>query len=474
MVEQPTHHQTPVLSNHPEQDPGQLRCSDIGNAEVFAQQQKDRLRYSPSLGQWLYWDDTAWRTDVEIQLDRLAEETVCSFLSEASEIHDRTDRDDFIKWARRSGSRQRQRAMVEQSRHRLKVDFDDLDRDPTLLCLQRGKTVSLVDGSAHASIPGDYSTKQADVSFNKNAQCPEWLKFLDRIMGSSEPLISYLQKAVGYSLTGKTTEQCFFIAHGSGANGKSVFLNIVRDLAGSYGMNIPMETLMNQKFQSGVSADLAMMRGVRLGTAMEGEIGQKLSEAKVKQLTGGDEITARFLYGNFFQFKPIIKIWMATNHKPQITGDDEAIWRRVHLIPFNVVIPPEERDGDLPNKLREERSGILNWAIEGATRWHLEGLKPPQAVLQAVNDYRSEMDTFDQFCSEAIQTKHGETISKKELNYAYEQWVAVEGGEHLNPSAITQKIRARGFREGRSGTKGRFWRDMALTDYGRSLDGRDF
>lgn len=458
--------------NRPELDPHNLRCSDIGNAEVFADQHEDKLRYCFELGRWFHWDGTVWTPDAEAHLDELAELSVMSFPGEASELMDARTREEFMRWAIRSGSRQRMKAMVEQSRHRLSIDKEKLDHNPMIFNLFTD-SVNFTTGTVSSSDPRDYSTKQTQIVFDHLADCPEWYKFLNRIMGDSDELIEYLQKAVGYSLTGKTSEQCFFIAHGSGANGKSVFLNLIRDLAGNYGINIPMDTLMAQKFKSGNSNDLAMMHGARLGTAMEGEVGQRLSEAIIKQLTGGDEITARFLHKEFFQFKPIVKIWMATNHKPQITGDDQAIWRRVHLIPFNVVIPPEERDGDLPEKLRNELPGILNWAIKGAIKWTIEGLKPPEEVLQATNEYRSEMDTFSQFCSEIIQRDVGSNTLKAELKKAYELWCSVEGGEYLKPSGLTQRMKQMGYEEHRTG-QGRYWKDISLNNHTLNWDDVEF
>tara|TARA_Y100001968_G_C19316832_1_gene697166 strand:+ start:35 stop:1123 length:1089 start_codon:yes stop_codon:yes gene_type:complete len=352
--------------------------------------------------------------------------------------------------------------MIEQSRHRLRLEASKLDHNPMLLNLF-ADSIDLSTGVVKPSQASDYATKQTPIVFDPDARFPEWHRFLLKVMDGSEELIRYLQKAVGYSLTGKNTEQCFFIAHGTGANGKSVFLNLIRDLAGDYGINIPMDTLMTRQFKSGNSNDLARMHGSRLGTAIEGEVDQKLSEAKIKQLTGGDEITARFLHKEFFEFKPIVKIWMATNHRPQITGDDHAIWRRVHLIPFKVVIPPEERDGDLPEKLRRELPGILNWAIEGAVRWTREGLNPPQEILQATKEYQSEMNTFSRFCSEMLRRQTGSTVPKRDLIKTYELWCSVEGGENLNPAGFTQRMKQMGFEEGRSASN-RFWKDITLQD----------
>ena len=184
-----------------------------------------------------------------------------------------------------------------------------------------------------------------------------------------------------------------------------------------------------------------------------------MAESLVKQLTGGDKVTARHLYKNFFEFDPVLKLWMATNHKPQVSGNDPAIWRRIHLIPFNVVIPSEEQDGDLPLKLREEFPGILKWAIEGAIEWNRVGLKPPAEVLSATEHYRSEMDTFSRFCGEMINKKVGSTVSKSQLYNSYIHWRNEEGGEDLKPSELILKMKQLGFEEGRSKSE-RYWKDV--------------
>lgn len=266
---------------------------------------------------------------------------------------------------------------------------------------------------------------------------------------------------MGYSLSGSTREQCFFIAHGSGANGKSVFLNLIRKLTGTYGLNVPMKTLMTKSTSGAVPNDIARLRGARMVTAMEGESNQKMADSLVKQLTGGDAMTARFLFKEYFEFIPELKLWMATNHKPKVSGDDPAIWRRIHLVPFNVVIPPEEQDGDLPMKLEEEWPGVLNWAIKGAIEWFEKGLLPPDEVLSATDAYRNEMDTFSQFCSDIIVRQPGSKTPKGLVYEAYCTWRRDEGGEELTKNELGSRMKRLGFKEGRS--KGmRHWNDIVL------------
>jgi putative DNA primase/helicase len=425
---------------------------------VFARQHYTHLRYCYETGSWLAWNGSVWKMNDKASVDQFAEQTVRSFPIEAAEYSDSTERNEFMDWAKRSANLQRVKAMIESSHYQLHVDQDRFDSDPMLLNV-RGASINLTDGTHKDNDRNDFCTKIASATYDPNVECPKFMSFLDRIMGGSADLKGYLKRAVGYSLTGSTREQCFFIAHGSGANGKSVFLNLIRDLVGTYGLNVPMDTLMTKAKSGGINNDIARLNGARLVTAIEGETNQKMAESLVKQLTGGDKITARFLYHENTEFVPKLKIWMATNHKPQVSGNDPAIWRRIHLIPFKVMIPPEEQEKDLPTTLREEFSGILKWAIEGAIEWNKVGLNPPAEVQSATEHYRSEMDTFSRFCGEMINKKVGSTVAKSHLFVAYLQWRDDEGGEELTKRELTIRMKQLGFEEGRSKLE-RHWKDV--------------
>jgi putative DNA primase/helicase len=435
-----------------------LRCTDIGNAELFAEQHRHHLRYCYDFGSSLVWNGSAWRVDDKASVDRFAEQSVQSFIIEADAISDRTEREKLMDWIGKSGNRHRMTAMASQSWHRLQLDQTKLDADPMLLNMN-GVSINLADGTSKPNTPADYCTKIAAAKFDPDAKCPEFMEFIDKIMGGSEELKGYLQRAAGYSLTGNTGEQCFFIAHGSGANGKSVLLNLLRDLMGDYGDTVPMNTLMALGKTSGIPNDIARLNGARMVTASEGERQQKLATAFIKQITGGDPVMARFLFKEFFWFVPVLKLWMATNHKPQIPADDPAMWRRIHLIPFNVVIPSEEQDKDLPLKLRGEMSGILNWAIAGAIEWNRVGLNPPKEVEAAVKDYKSEMDTFSRFCNEMVVKNVDSTETKSRIFEAYIDWRDEEGGEELTKRELTIRMKQLGFEEGRSKLE-RYWKDV--------------
>ncbi|EIJ0903701.1 DNA primase, partial [Listeria monocytogenes] len=240
----------------------------------------------------------------------------------------------------------------------------------------------------------------------------------------------YIQKAVGYSLSGSTSEQVMFILFGNGRNGKSVFLDIINDIFGSYATNIQPQTIMVKQQSSNANSDIARLHGARFVTTTEPNEGVRLDEGLVKQLTGGDKVTARHLYKDEFEFTPEFKIWMATNHKPIIRGRDDGIWRRLHLVPFTVKIPDEKVDKQLKYKLRSELTGILNWAVEGFLKWQKEGLGMPKAVENASSEYKSEMDVITAFIEDCCDVGEKQEVDVKVLYETYREW-AKDNGQYL-------------------------------------------
>jgi len=324
------------------------------------------------------------------------------------------------------------------------INPSQLDRDPYLLNINGG-TLDLRTGSLKVPTPSDYISKLAPVDYDPTAECPVWLSFLDRIMDGNKELVGFLQKAIGYSLTGDTGEQCFFFIYGSGANGKSTLLNTVRALLGDYAMQAAPEILMAKDRTGGASPELARLPGSRFVATSETEDGQHFAEAALKQMTGQDTITARFLFKDFFEFKPQFKIWFGTNHKPVIKGTDNAIWRRIHLIPFSVSIPPEEQDRNLEKKLLAELSGILNWALIGCMEWQKYGLQPPEEVKAAVKEYRKDMDVFSQFVEERCIESSTAVALHSELYLDYEQWCKDNHIWVLSSKKFGQTLKERGF-----------------------------
>jgi len=242
-------------------------------------------------------------------------------------------------------------------------------------------------------------TKVSPVIYDPEAQCPVWKKFLKEIFGKNRDLINFVQRALGWALTGDTSSQAMFILYGNGANGKSTFINTVMKLMGNYATSTPTETFMQKKGDQ-ASNDIARLNGRRFVSAMEAEYGGKLAEAVIKRLTGDDVISARFLYGEFFDFIPTFKIFMATNHKPKIGGMDNAIWRRIRMIPLEVSFSEDKQDRMLSRKLGNELPGILTWIVEGTLKWRKEGLGNTPAVLEATPAYRHEMSAIETFLGE--------------------------------------------------------------------------
>ena len=257
-----------------------------------------------------------------------------------------------------------------------------------------------------------------------------WLEFLDQIFDGDQDLIDYLQRAIGYSLSGSTVEQMMFILYGNGRNGKSVFLDVIKEIFGSYTLNIQPQTIMVKAMSGGANSDIARLQGARLVTTTEPNDGMRFDEGLVKQITGGDEITARFLYGDEFDFKPELKLWMATNHKPIIRGTDDGIWRRMAIIPFKVQIPKYAVDKQLTAKLKRELKAILNWAVEGYQMWQAIGLAEPKTVAEQRDSYRKEMDPVEAFIEERCIRDADEREKSSELYQSYKEW-ATSNGEYV-------------------------------------------
>ena len=318
--------------------------------------------------------------------------------------------------------------MIKETEHLegIPMLIDELDGYIDYLNVQNG-IVNMKNGEL---IPHDSSfmmSKICNCEYDVVGQKkPErWLKFLDEVCNGDKDLVHYLQKCVGYSLTGSVKEQCAFFLYGLGNNGKSTFLETIADMLGDYASNAQPDTIMMRKFgDNGSGSDIARLRSARLVTTEEPTEGVRLNEGLIKQLTGGGKVTCRFLYGDEFEYAPEFKIWIATNHKPIIQGTDVGIWRRIRLIPFEVNIPADKVDKQLKYKFREEMPQILRWAVEGCMMYHREGLEPPKCVQDSTAEYKAEMDliaTFMEACV-VIDYTSMETIPANELYSVYAEW----------------------------------------------------
>lgn len=414
-------------ANTEEQHIGRLYSfDDTGNAARFFDMFGDSMVYNHTDKNWLYWDGRKWQADLNkeafrraaLSIEKMQEELL--FYQNQDEENGTDNAKNFAKHIKYTRSMKGEKALVEMAQQLLPVLPGQLDRHVMAFNTASG-IIKLKTGELLPHDPKWLISKVSEVEYTEQ-KCPLWLKFLDEIFEGDRDLIRYIQKAVGYSMTGKTSEQCAFFLFGTGNNGKSTFLDVIRDIMGEYAMNIQPETIMIRTANSAANSDIARLRGARFVTSVEPNEGMRINEGLLKQLTGEDTVTARKLYGNEFEFKPEFKLWMATNHKPIIRGTDTGIWRRIHMIPFTVSIPEDKKDKALKSKLKAEYSGILRWAVEGCLLWQKEGLSMPRAVLDMCKEYRREMDVISAFIEDRCEERKGAYAQSAQLYSAYTEW----------------------------------------------------
>ena len=403
-------------------------------ALAFTRRYHRDWRYVAAWGRWLVWDGQRWRNEDTLAATDLIR-SVCRQTAVRAE-----DRKLAAKLASSGTVGGVERLARADRRHA--ATTDEWDADPWLLNTPGG-VVDLKTGRTRANDRADRMTKITTAT--PRGECPQWRSFLSDVTGGDQNLQDYLQRMVGYALTGSTREHALFFLYGTGANGKSVFVNTLADILGDYATNAPMDTFMETRTDRHPT-DMAGLRGARFVAAIETEQGRRWAESKVKSLTGGDKIAARFMRQDFFEFFPQFKLFVAGNHKPAIRNIDEAMKRRLHLIPFTITVPPEKRDKHLQQKLLAERDGILAWALEGCLAWQRLGrLDPPQQVLDATDEYFEEEDAIGEFLDEDCQQS---AVAREAISAIYQRWRerAERRGEYVGTSRwLTQQLINRGF-----------------------------
>lgn len=401
---------------------------------AFSQWLRSKALYIVETKQWMIWNDRYWEADLSNEMHNLAFEyvqDVKATLIERNSVNDARDLSSFE-------SLNRIQNIISFAAPRLAVSATKLDVDPMILAT-RTSWVNLSTGEAHPPCPEILISKATEVSYSNQARCPIFCKFLDDIFEENEELISFVQKAIGYSLTGSTSEQCMFIMIGDGANGKSTFINVINKLLGTYGTTAASQTLVANGGSS-IGDDLVDLVGARLITVSETEEGQSLAEAKIKQMTGGDTLKGRPLYGKHVEFSIQGKLWLATNSLPQINNSDHGIWRRIMAIPFNRTFTAEEQDKELISKLSAELPGILNWAIEGCRAWQQEGLAPPTIIEDQIAEYRSSMDSISQFVQDECELGIDHSCSASQFYNAYRTWCLTVGKKPKTTTAFKKSL----------------------------------
>jgi putative DNA primase/helicase len=454
---------------------GRPHRTDSGSAELLQTLHGEDFRWSDkALGKgWMRWDGTRWKTDTLRSIQRLAGDVARTWHRWAEEDAETAGTKEQIaaaegakKWALSCESARSLHAMVDLAsvRNGIACDLADFDTDPWLLnCPNLTLNLHPESPGQHRNRREDRVTKRTNAAYRDGAGAPTWTAFLHRIFEGDEEMISFMRRAVGYSLCGVAEEQLFFILHGSGANGKGTFIEAVSHMLGDYATEAAADTFVHRKEESGIPNHLAMLAAVRFVSASETRQGAPLDEALIKRATGGDRIQARFLNREFFEFRPQFTVWMSTNHKPVIKGTEHGIWRRVMFIPFSVQIPREEWDRHIAAKLQAEADGILAWAVQGYVEWRDAGLRPPQRVLAAIADYRAEMDVLAEFLDDRCivgDTAGGE--SNTALYTAFREWCERHNENARNHRWFSQALQQRGLRQDPSRKLGRRWLGISL------------
>ncbi|MGD6894313.1 phage/plasmid primase, P4 family [Bacillus infantis] len=430
-----------------------FRLTELGNAERIAYEYGHVIKYVSEMG-WLIWDGKRWKLDTKKEIERITAKVLRGLYKSEEESE--------TKWARMCERRNIRMNSIKDLMPLVPGEREDFDRHKYMFNVENG-IVDLKTGKLQPHDREMSVTKITNIAFDEKAKCPEWMSFLEQIFQGDKELIDYMQRLIGYSLTGEITEQIMVFMIGGGSNGKSTFINTIKDLMGEYGKQAKSDTFIKKK-ETGANNDIARLVGSRFVSAIESEDGEQLSEAFVKQITGGEPVLARFLRQEYFEFIPEFKVFFTTNHKPVIKGVDEGIWRRIRLIPFNLQLPKEKRDKKLPEKLSLEMPGILNWAIEGCLKWQQSGLNDPAIVMKATGDYKEEMDILGPFIYECCFKQPNAHIEAKELYEVYANWCFKNGEHQLKNRAFYRILESQGFKRERGNRNKYFIHGVTLIE----------
>ena len=410
--------------------------TDADSARTFADFNSQTVRFCSERDQWFVKREAVFEPVGQAEMQG----KVSDLVEHVAKNHPQ------VELPRAMRSRSRINATIELARSHNPVAADAIDQQKHLVGLSDGNVLDLV---TRKNVYRDdvFVTKKLGTGYDPAATCPTFEAFLDRIFAGNEDVIEFVRRAIGYSLCGETSEQCLFILVGTGANGKSTLLNVLNRLFGDYAGTTPMQTLTASKFNNGQTNDLAAMEGKRFVSASDGEAEQKLAVNKIKLMTGGDKIACRALYKDYSTFTPQLKLWVATNDVPDAPGADEALMRRIMIIRFPVVIPPGERDHNLPSLLAGELAGILNWALKGYDDWKANKLQPPGEVNEATNSYRRDNDPVGQFIEDRCDHAPGAKASTKELYDNFEGWCTMNGHDPMPMSEFGKVLGRKQFQK---------------------------
>jgi len=442
-----------------------FHTTDTGNGSRFAQRMREAVRFCVGEGRWYLWDGARWAPDELNRALNLTRVVIEDLYVEAGRLEG--DRREHVEnWAKTSQALARRRAMLDSAAAEpgIAIKPDHLDSDPWLLVLRNG-TLDLRTGLLRDSLPDDLNTRLADVAFDAGATCPLWEKHVEFVTRGDANLAAWLRRAVGYTLTGQTGEQKLFFLWGTGDNGKSTFLDIVKTLMGTYATTGDENLLTGT---GGHPTQLADLRGARLVVCDETDRDKKLAEQRIKMMTGR-EIKARFMRQDFFRYTPQFKLWISGNHKPEIRGNDEGIWRRLQLVPFTAALTADTKILDYEDVLASELPGILNWAVTGLRDWRTLGqLGGVEAVALATREYRAEEDTIGSWLADCVELGAVDSYCESARLYGSYRWWCLENGfkDVQSSTKLGRELGSRGLKRDTERVAGRttkIWRGVRLT-----------
>lgn len=448
----------------------QLDLTDLSFAEFFVFRYGDGIKYNNQAGKWYVWKNDIW---IECnkntnELHQLVKDCIKEMFRIAIDQTDKDERNNFLNFCKKCESRNNIDNMLSLASRENKVNRNESDFDKFPEYFNCKNVLIDLSGNTFKIIKRDPELlirQITNITYDPAKQCPNFLKILDTIFNNNNEMISFIQRAVGYSLTGFTSEDCLFFMYGLGRNGKSTFAEILKLLFGNYYHKANIELLMIQKNVS-VRNDIADLKGKRLVITSEIDQGKRLAESLVKDLTGGDDITARHLFQEHFTFKPVFKLWIYGNHKPIIKGTDEGIKRRIKLIPFTNIIPEDQirsRDS-IMIEMRAEVSGILNWALEGFNKWRENGkLIFPVEVKDATKEYFNEMDNIQNFINDCIKKVSGKHTLHSELYEKYKKYAEENGDIILSKRNLSKALKEKEYTNEAGTGNLTQWKDISLS-----------
>lgn len=437
-----------------------MKPTELDAAERFNRLHGDEVRFDHRRKRWLLWRGHRWEPDANAEVTRLAAMFAREWQRTGIEIADEDRRRHVVDYAMKLERREALTSLLALAHDLVPISDpgDQWDQAPMLLGVPNG-VVDVTNGTLRPGHPGDRITFQTAVAYDPAACCPRWEQFIREIFKGDDELIAFVHRALGYSLTGDTSEQVIFIPYGTGANGKGTLTNTLLRVLGDYAYNMPFLTV-EMRDRTGIPNDLAALVNRRFVMASETNDGTRLNEARVKALTGCDPITARFLHGEFFVFQPVAKFWLSVNHKPVVRDNSYGFWRRVRLIPFTQQFTVNRT---LADELAAEAPGILAWCVRGALAWQQHGLAAPPSVMEATQEYERESDPLGQFLDEACELATGSVVGATELYQHYRQWADrhhLSERERLSLTLFGRKLSER-FDKLRDRTTGISYRGLA-------------